>query len=156
MSVAPSRRDRARSWILIAGLAVAAAVLLLVFVLRLSHTTGAKTQLGTDVFVVGKATTFAPKVKATGPLLFADLRAHSRQLNVYVQHVGADPRRGWMAFDAHTPDDVRCLVALDRRTLGLRDCHGHPYPPDGAGLTHYKVTIDPADQVVVDLSQPAA
>jgi hypothetical protein len=148
----PTRRDKARSWIAIAILAVVAAVLLLVFVLRLSHTTGAKTQLGDSVFTVGRATTFAPKVDRGGPLLFPDLRTHSRLLNVYVQHVGPTPTTGWMAFDAHTTD-AACLITLDRRTLALRDCHGRTYPRDGGDLVHYKVTVRTDGKVVVDLSQ---
>jgi hypothetical protein len=149
----PNRREQARSWILIATLALAAAILLLVFVLRLSHTQGAKTQLGDSVFTVGRAAVLAPKVDAGGPLLFPDLRHRSTNLNVFVQHVGPGPNRGWLAFDAHT-SDVGCLVTLDRRSRALTDCHGIRYPPDGAGLRHYQVTIDSSGKVVVDLSQP--
>jgi hypothetical protein len=152
VSPVPTRRAKARSWIAIATLAVVAAVLLLVFVLRLSHTTGAKTHLGDSVFTVGRASAFAPKVDRDGPLLFPDLRTHSRLLNVYVQHVGPTPSAGWLAFDAHTAN-AGCLVALDRRTLALRDCHGRTYPRDGGDLVHYKVTVGADGKVVVDLSQ---
>lgn len=146
-------RERVQSWIATAALAVAGAIALMILVLRLAHTQAAKSQLGDTVFAVGRASVFAPKIDKDGPLLFPDLRDRSTKLNVYVQHIGTGPYRGWLAFDAHT-SDVGCLVSLDRRTHQLRDCHGVVYPPDGTGLTHYEVTVDHAGKVTVDLSRP--
>ena len=134
-------------------LAVLAAVLLIVFVLRLARSPGGKVNLGDQEFVLGKARTFAPRVAAHGPLLFPPLRG---SITLYVQHLGDDPAHGWLAFGAHVPGEAsRCVVQWRPASSDFVDpCTQRVFPADGQGLDQYDTRVDSSDQVIVNLRQP--
>jgi hypothetical protein len=127
---------RSRSLLVAGGLLVLTAVLILVFVLRLSRTEGAKVKLASDVFRVGSARHFAPEIARHGPLLFQDPLARGTGRNIYVQHLGADPSTGWIAVAA--PRGTSCDVSWSGRSFV--DCHGD-HGPDGHALASYPVTV---------------
>jgi hypothetical protein len=149
---APRRRTSA---LLIGILAVLTAVLVIIFVLRLAKAPGAKVQLGTSEFEVGRATALAKPIDRDGPLLFQALRGGS--LDIFVQHLGADPAQGWRAFEAHAARAARsCQIQWQRAAHDFMDpCSRQVYPPDGQGLTQYAATVLANGRVVVDLRQPA-
>lgn len=130
---------RSTGLLLTAGLAVLAALLLLLFVLRLTRSPDARSTLGDDVFKIRNAGREAVEIRSHGPLLFQDPLSKGR--NIFLNHTGVDPRTGWSAFEARRPDDPRCMVAIDRSTTVLRDCHGAVIPPDGGDLRHYPTRV---------------
>jgi hypothetical protein len=134
-------------------LLVLTAVLLVVFVLRLARQPGGKVNLGDQEFALGKDTVFAPKVAARGPLIFAPLRG---SLVLYVQHLGSDAAKGWLAIGAQVPGQApNCAVQWRAATHDFEDpCDHSVYPDDGGGLTHYAVRVDPSGQVIINLRQP--
>ena len=136
-------------------MAVVTAVLLVVFVLRRVGSGEAESQLGDPSFEVGRAETLARAVERDRtPLLFQDLLQRSR--DIWVQHEGPDPKAGWRAFEAHAPDQPRtCQLRWDADARRFDDpCTGRTYPPDGAGLTQYRVEVRDG-RLVVDLRAPA-
>jgi len=147
---------RRQGIVVTAALSVAAAVLLLVFVLRLSTKPGAKVNLSTSTFKISRADRFAKDIAKDGPLLFQDLLNKSR--DIYVQHIGADTKTGWSAFLAHPEAEARtCQVVWRQKSHDFRDpCSQQLYPADGAGLPHYKVTVAPTGDLTIDLNVRAA
>jgi hypothetical protein len=150
MSSRPAARNRT-SILLIAGLALLAAILIVVFFVRLSNQPGQRVNLGGQEFPVGKATVYAPAVAKDGPLLFQALRGN--QLDIFVQHLGADPLRGWLAFEAHPPGEARtCLLRWRQANHDFADpCSGRTFPADGTGLDQYTVRVDSKGNLVVNL-----
>jgi hypothetical protein len=132
-----------------------AAILLLVFVLRLSREPGGKVQVGSQEFTLGRATAFAPLVVMNGPLIFPPPRG---SLTIYIQHLGTAVDRGWLAFDAHDPNQPRnCLVQWHRATNEFVDpCDKAIFPADGRGLVQYAATVTKSGDVVVNLREPIA
>jgi hypothetical protein len=139
------------SILLIAGLALAAAILLVVFFVRLSNQPGQHVNIGSQDFEVGKATIFAPDVAKDGPLLFQALRGN--ELDIFLQHLGADPLRGWSAFEAHAPGEARsCHLRWRQPSHDFMDpCSARTFPADGAGLDQFAVRVDPKGNVIVNL-----
>jgi hypothetical protein len=133
-------------------LAVLTAILIIVFVLRLARQPGAKVNLGEQEFAVGRDTAIAAEITSVRrPLLFPPLRG---SIVLYVQHLGDDPTKGWLAFNAQPPGQTGpCLVTWRDATKDLVDCHGTHYPADGTGLEQYAVRVDPSGEVIVNLRQ---
>ena len=76
---------------------------------------------------------------------------------IYVNHVGADPTKGWFAFDA-VPAGLpnRCTVVFrPNDAVFTTDCRpDRSYPADGAGLAQYETTANPnTSELVIDLSR---
>jgi hypothetical protein len=137
--------------LLIAGLAVLTAILIVVFFVRLSNQPGQQINIGSQEITVGKAAIFAPAVAKDGPLLFQALRGN--ELDIFVQHLGADPLRGWLAFEAHAPGEARsCLLRWRQASHDFSDpCSARTFPADGAGLDQYAVRVDPKTKLVINL-----
>jgi hypothetical protein len=152
MSSRPVPR-RLTSVLLIVVLALVFAILLAVFFVRLSNQPGTTVNVGANQFDVGKATNLAPEIAKGGPLLLPPLRGD--QLALYVQHLGADPDRGWLAFEARAPGQARtCLLRWSQSSRDFTDpCDGRAFPADGSGLDQYAVRVDPKGRVIVDLRQ---
>ena len=152
MSSRPVPR-RPTAVLLIVVLALLAAVLLAVFFVRLSNHRGARVNVGSTEFIVGKATNFAPHIAKDGPLLFPALRGS--ELDIFVQHLGSGPGQGWLAFEARAPGQARtCLLTWSEASREFTDpCDGRVYPADGAGLNQYPVRVDQRGRVIVDLRQ---
>jgi hypothetical protein len=138
--------------ILVGLLAVLTAVLLIVFVLRLARSPGAKVNLGSQEFEVGPSKPLSGAISKNGPLLFPALRG---QLDLFVQHLGNDPAHRWYAFEAHAPDQPRrCQLTWQANTSDFADpCTDTRYPADGNGLDHYAVRVDSKAKVIVNLRQ---
>jgi len=130
---------------------VLAGVLLFVGVASLTGSGKAKSHLGDDRFVVGRARNLAHTVDRVGPLLFQDLVGGEQ--DIYVQHV--DGR--WHAFAAHALGAPRrCQLKWRRATKDFVDkCSQAIYPVDGSGLTSYRTIVDAKGKLVVDLNAPA-
>jgi len=148
----PAPPRRRTTLLLVSVLAVLTAILVVVFVLRLARSPGAKVNLGDQEFSVGKDTVFARAIAANKrPLFFPALRG---SLTLYVQHLGSDPGHGWLAFSAQAPGHPgRCLVQWDLPAQEFRDCAGVSYPPSGTGLDQYSVRVDPGGSVITNLRQ---
>lgn len=113
-----------------------------------------KANLGSRVFNVGRADRLAKEVDDRGPFLFQDPLSTGRGRNLYIQHLGDDPDKGWSAIEARLPDDPECSVLwdLDRRTFV--DCRQGTHPPDGEGLRTYPGAVED-NQVRIDLRTSA-
>lgn len=131
---------KVRSALVAIGLFLLAAVLLVVFVLRLSSSPDAKVQLGDAVFEVGQVRKLAPLVDRDGPFLFQALNG---QRDIYVQHLGNDAATGWLAFEAHAPGQPRTCQLVWRQAEGrFHDpCTQAVFPVDGKGLTQYPTEV---------------
>ena len=137
----------------IGGLAVAI-VLLLALVFGISKATeSGKVELSpaTNGFAVGNARVKAPLVEQDGPFLFSDVANGQRDL--FVQHLGDDPTKGWSAFDARVPGSTRdCTLVWRQASRDFEDpCTKQVVPADGAGLPQYAVEVSADDQITVDL-----
>ncbi len=108
----------------------------------------ATTQLGDDVFGDLEAASVAADVAQGGPLFFADLTGGSR--DIWVTHDGGPDTSGFDALSAIDPSG--CPVDWDPdRAEFVSTCDGTGYGPDGAGLTHYPVTVSDG-KLVIDLN----
>lgn len=107
-----------------------------------TRTTPSKTR-----FTVGSAENLANRINQDHtPLFFNDTATGSRP--IVVQHLGNDPKTGWIAFDAATGN---CTLTWHRESQDFTDCNGKRVPADGDDLHHYPVIVENGD-VVVDLS----
>lgn len=141
--VNPRRRpvSKLKTAVIASLLLALTAVLVVVFVLRLAQSPDAKVQLGDEVFEVGRVRELAPPIDRDGPLLFQDLLGRDRDL--YVQHIGDDAAKGWLAFEAHAPGQPRecALRWIQDRGLFEDACTKTTYSVDGKGLTHYPADV---------------
>ncbi|MDP9073381.1 MAG: hypothetical protein M3N98_04235 [Actinomycetota bacterium] len=151
----PAPPRRRTTLLLVSVLAVLTAILVVVFVLRLARSPGAKVNLGDQEFSVGHDTVFAAAIGHNRrPLFFPALRG---SLTLFVQHLGTDPAHGWLAFSAQAQAPGRrgsCVVQWDLPHQQFQDCTGAQYPPDGTGLDQYPVRVDPGGTVIINLRQP--
>ena len=131
---------------------VIAAVLVVFGLIELSSSGSVKTHLGESTFLAGRARDYAPQVDAQGPILFADALGHGRP--VYLQHLGPDPKLGWVAVQATLPGQpTTCVLRWDKPTF--RDpCGTDTYPADGTGLVRYPATVLPSGRIDIDLRHP--
>jgi hypothetical protein len=138
----PDKRRRSRGMIIGVIAAVVAAALFLALAL---FTSGGdtKVRLGDDEFEVGK----------DGPLLFQDLLIGGTR-DIYVNHIGADERTGWVAFEARVPgSDRSCTLVWDQTTQVFTDpCADETVPPDGGDLPHYPTRVTDDGILIVDLT----
>jgi hypothetical protein len=140
------------------GLAVAVALLVLVFayaVPKLTESGSLRVGTSSAPLDLGDARQKAELVARDGPIPFADPTGGSR--DVYVQHLGDDPLKGWLAFDARRPGTGReCTLQWDAGSREFTDpCGGSRVPADGGGLPHYPVEVDGDGRLLVRLVTPA-
>lgn len=151
----PRRKQRNRAIVVssLFGLVIAAAVVFLV--VRYASSRPDEVNLGDRVFEVGRADRLARRItEQREPFLFKDPLNREREL--YVQHLGRDPKKGWLAFEAYAPGaarELRCLLDWDRRERRFRNPCGQPatFAEDGSGLVSYEAKVDDSGIVVVDL-----
>jgi hypothetical protein len=128
------------------GLAIVAAFTLAV----LANRGSVEVRLGDDTFAGQDAEAAAERIAEEGAILYPDAGDGDR--DIYLQHQGDDPERGWLAFAARPAgaprectlrwddgDQVFRLLDPDGEESGA--CDGQEFPPDGAGLTQYPVTV---------------
>jgi hypothetical protein len=155
---APQRSPRAMV-LGVVGIVVGIVAVLVLFVILLPGFTedgGVEWRLGPDRFDAVAAERGARAVDDEGPLLFSDPSGGDR--DIYLQHLGATPTEGWLAFDARRPGTGReCTLDWDHDEQQLVDpCDGTIVPADGAGLTHYAVEVTDRGRVVVDFRADGA
>jgi hypothetical protein len=103
---------------------------------------------GDPVFDAGRVDSQAPAIRRGGPIPFPDVAGGDR--TVYLQHLGEDDDRGWLAFDARVPGERACVVNWVPEEEVFEDDCGRRFPPDGEGLRRYPVTVDDG-RLTVDL-----
>jgi hypothetical protein len=144
--------SRGRALVLSAALGLIAAVLLGIFAVRLLSQRGG---LGDATFDTNAAF-LAGEIAKDGPVLFQDLAGGSR--DIYVQHLGDDPKTGWYALKATAPGAPRrCTLTWDRAARVFRDTRcgtGATFPEDGTGLERFQATVPAQNRLVVDFRTP--
>jgi hypothetical protein len=112
-------------------------------------------RLGDEVFVAGEVDRLAAAVERDGPIAIPDASPR-RQRDVYLQHLGATPEEGWLAFSAQAPGaQRRCLLQWLAVEEQFADpCSDRRFPANGQGLTRYPTTVEEG-RLSVDLRQPS-
>ena len=139
---------------IVALLGVLTAVLVVIFVLRLSRSPQAKVQLGTETLVGGFGRDPAAADHGGRPGCCCQ-RCGALSI-LFVQHLGPDPIHGWLAFAADRQDGTK-VCSLQWRPAQhdfVDPCDGRTFPADGQGLDQYPVTVDSKGRVIVDPRQP--
>jgi hypothetical protein len=97
MPVAQSRGHAGKA-LLVAGVGVVVALGLAFLVAQAASRGDVNINLGDDRYNAGQVESIAEAIDDEGglPLLFQDLVGGGR--NLYVQHLDANPRKGWVAF----------------------------------------------------------
>lgn len=139
---------------IVAGTAVTVALAgaVMFLVVRFAAENPEKANLGSPVLRLD-AERLAREIAERGPLLFKDPLGRDRE--VYVQHVGDDPRTGWVAVRAYASRaSLDCLLQWERaRSRFVDPCTGETFPADGRGLTTYRADVA-GGEVRVDLRSP--
>ncbi|MFQ5558685.1 MAG: hypothetical protein ACE5GB_14420, partial [Acidimicrobiales bacterium] len=147
MPVARGPDINARSALLVGVLGVAVAILLVVAVLVLAGSGGSvEVRLGDRDFRDLSTARISAEIADRGPIIFSDVAGGSR--DIILQHLGADPETGWLAFDVRRPDDPRdCFFRWRPDTLDfVNTCDGEDVVDgSGTGLTHYPVEVVDGD-----------
>jgi len=158
MPVARGPRVTARNAIVVGAAGVLTAVMLLLFVLWLTSQNGNRVEfrLGDEQFQDITADRMAKQIADDGPVLFPDVSAN-RSRDIYVQHLGADPKTGWLAFDAREAGAPReCFLDWQRdRQLFVDRCDGSEVGADGAGLRQYPAVVNNNGKVVINFNASA-
>lgn len=151
-----TRQVQPRRSVVVGVMAVVAALALLWALAVLSSSGRVQPRLGDEVFVAGRVDRLAANIDRDGPIAFPDA-SPQRGRDIYLQHLGATPEEGWLAFSAQAPGaERRCLLQwLAPESLLVDPCSGQRYPADGTGLTRYPTTVE-GGVVSVDLRQPAS
>lgn len=122
------------------------------FFTLLSNQGDLQIRLGDDYFDAGDAVDIADEIADNGPVLWSDPAGGTR--DVYINHLGEDPESGWVAFDVRLPGDSRDChinwVAAAEQFIYTCDPQ-RSFPPDGAGLTPYPVTIVDG-HIIIDIN----
>ena len=127
-------------------IALAGAALLVFAALRLASDPEVARAVADETFTVGEAERLAEQIEAGGPLLFQDpleQGGDGRGRDIYVEHEGEDPEKGWSAVEVATAG-TDCRLELDRQTRRYR----RPCPDN----TRYPAEVE-AGVVVVDLRE---
>lgn len=134
---------------------VAAGFALFGGVALLAGSGGVDVRLGDDVFVAGQVDRLAAAVERDGPIAIPDASPR-RQRDLYLQHLGATPAEGWLAFAAQAPGaERRCLLQWLPAEMEFDDpCSDRRYPADGGGLPRYPTTVEDG-KLSVDLRTPS-
>jgi hypothetical protein len=159
MPVASGPRVTARSAIVVGVAGVLSAVILVIFVLWVTSQNGKKVEfhLGDEQFQDITADRMAARIADEGPVLFPDVSAN-RSRDIYVQHLGTDPKKGWLAFDAREAGEPRqCFLDWNRdRNVFVDRCDGSEVGADGAGLRQYPAVVNANGKVVIDFNASAS
>jgi hypothetical protein len=148
-------RRRTRSIVAASLAGLLATVVLVGFVVRFASQRPDEVNLGDKRFVVGRADRFADRIEEQGaPILFKDPLTSKPGRELYVQHLGDDEKKGWLAVEAYSPGErkLTCLLTWDTETDEFVDpCSDERYPADGTGLVVYPGEVDDRTAVVIDL-----
>lgn len=154
--VAPRRQRTARTYVLALGgvaLALGLAIGLFVFAIpSISADNQTVLQAGAAPINAGKAKSRAADIAKSGPILYPDQSGGTR--DIFLQHLGTDVNKGWLAFDARRAGEGRqCTLDWSQSAGHFTDpCTHQVVPADGAGLVQYRVVVDRDGDVVIDLN----
>ena len=149
------RRRRKPTTVLVASvIALAIAALMLWWAVRLASRNPEIANLGPGVFRFD-AEDLADEIDDRGPFLLQDPLNRGREL--YVQHTGSSPKRGWQAISAYANEsNVECLLTWsNERERFVDPCTKEAYPANGEGLARYPVEVVDG-RVEVDLKKAAS
>jgi hypothetical protein len=149
------RRRKKPTTVFIASLiAFAIAALMLWWVVRVASKNPEIANLGPEIFRFD-AERLADEIDDRGPFLLKDPLNRGREL--YVQHTGSSPKRGWQAISAYAAEpDLDCLLHWRESDEEFIDpCTDQTYPADGEGLATYPVEVVDG-RVEVDLKKAAS
>lgn len=156
MPVARGPRFTARSALLVGATGVFVALVLLAMILFIvNRSDSVKVRLGDQQFQDLDAQRAARTIADKGPLLFSDVSGGGR--DIFVQHLGEDPKAGWLAFSARPAGESRnCFLQWHTESRNFTDngkcSRSYSYPPDGGDLVHFPTTVNDAGKVIVDLN----
>lgn len=153
MPVAKSRGHAGKA-LIVAGVGVVVALGLAFVVAQAASRGQVDIKLGDTRFNAGQVESISKAIEQEDglPLLFQDLVGKGR--NLYVQHLEAGPRDGWVAFSAFDPDKPACAVEIDRvaRVLVNACDETTTYPLNGTGLRYYPTTVE-GNRLFVDINE---
>lgn len=161
MSPVAQSRTHAGKALAVAAAGVVVALAVAFFVAQLASQGRVDVRLGSDTFADQDAEDAAELIAEDGPILYAD--AAGRDRDIVLQHLGDDPDEGWIALAARPPGVARaCTIQSRDRDAPFRlldpagevtdECDGREFPPDGAGLPSYPVTVGDDGKLDVDLN----
>jgi hypothetical protein len=162
MGMSPVQKTKARDprslGLAIGGLVIGVGLLIVVFVFavpQLTESGSIKMTTNAAPLDLGNARLKAELIARDGPIPLADPTGGTH--DVIVQHVGDDPLKGWLAFDARRPGTGReCSLRWDAARRVFTDpCGGADIPADGGDLPRYPVVVNGDEQVSVQLVTPA-
>lgn len=144
--MSPRPKASPRTVVVLSLTAVAFAAVVLFMVVQYASRNPDAANLGSEVVTVN-AEVMAERIAETGPRAYQDPRGDR---DVYLQHTGDDPEKGWVLVLAYPPD-ANCAVLWDvKRDVFEAPCTGRTYPPDGTGLTTFPAPVQDG-KVVIDL-----
>ena len=148
------RRKKPTTVFIASVIALAIAALMLWWVVRLASKNPEIANFGPEVFRFD-AEDLAEEIEENGPFLLQDPLNRGREL--YVQHTGGSPKRGWQVVSAYAGEpDVKCVLQWREDDEEFLDpCTDETYPPDGEGLERYPVEVVDG-RVEVDLKTAAS
>ena len=149
------RPGRTRAVVIASAVAVLVAAGLMWAVVRVASDRPDRANLGSRTFEVGKASALATAIRRDGPFLFKDPLTSGAGRELYLQHLGDEARKGWVAIEAYAPGaprQIRCVLRWDTTRSQFTDpCGGASFPADGTGLTTYPAVVTTKGRVEVDL-----
>lgn len=135
--------------------------------LRLADSGGVDVRLGDAEFSAGSAESRSDDIAEGGPLLFADPNSDR---DIFVQHLGEDPNRGWLVFETRwpgSPSSCSLTWEVASRQFVLppdsEECRGLPRAEaDGTAvivaadaaftrLPQHRIEVTPGGQLIVTL-----
>ncbi len=149
MPVARGPAISARSALVVGASGVAAAVMLLLFVLWVTGSSDkVDVRLGDDQFEGLDADRISAEIADRGPAFFADLVGDERP--IWLNHTGDDPETGWVAFEARVPSRPDCLVEYrEDDDVFVDQCDPTTtFPLTGEGLNVLPVVVNDGEVTV--------
>ena len=129
--------------------------------LRLADSGGVDVRLGDAEFSAGTATSRSRDIAEGGPLLFPDPRGSDR--NIFIQHLGEDPNRGWLVFETRWPGSPSsCSLTWETVTRQFvppdsLECQGLPRAEaDGTAVVLANADSGAADSTTASADSRAA
>ena len=135
--------------------------------LRLADSGGVDVRLGDAEFRAGSAESRSGDIAEGGPLLFPDPNSDR---DIFVQHLGEDPNRGWLVFETRWPGSPSaCSLTWEAASRQFvppdnEECRGLPRAEeDGTAarteltdaaftrLPQHRIAVRPGGQLIVTL-----
>jgi hypothetical protein len=161
MSPVQQTSGHATRALLLSGVTVGVVILVLwgaSVVLTHRHNSGTHSGTVGGKITLAKASKLADEVAKHGPIFYPDVSGnHLRDL--YLQHVGAEPTKGWMAFLVQVPGAHQGCVWQWQAKRGqvVASCDPERTLAAAApGLQHFPTTVTKGGKVEIDLTTTPA